>query len=314
MSIDDALHEDRRQLPMSDAWHLHSAINWASDTICDQKAYLLACLSELSYCMTGRHDLRRPGQKSRFKVIDSQVWELVDQAMKIDFRETMRRFDLQPELIVRERYVYLVLRMSDVLIVAVRGTQGAEDWFVNLAAAPLMATKREAAHAGFAGEAQGALEELIRAVPSGVNHIYCTGHSLGGAVASVLAREWGDPRVRRSYTFGAPRFGNALYVERRRPFAFGKTTDIVPHVPPRLYGYADGEVPVRSVTDRPMPVRGFRVAWKWLSGAPRSMFGGTFAAEHSIERYRRLLGLRVATATDFPELAYYDALRRAYLR
>lgn len=314
MSIDDALHESHTQLPMSDAWQLHSAINWASDTICDQKAYLLACLSELSYCMTSRHDLRRTGKKSRFKVIDSQVWELVDQTMTIDFRETMRRFDLQPETIVRERYVYLVLRMSDVLIVAIRGTQGAEDWIVNLAAAPLMATKREGAHAGFFGEAQGAIEELIRFVPSGVKHIYCTGHSLGGAVASVLAREWRDPRVRRAYTFGAPRFGNALYVERRRPFAFGKTTDIVPHVPPRLYGYADAETPLRSVTNQPMPANGFGVGWKWLSGAPRSVFGGTFALEHSIERYRRLLGLRLATATDFPELAYYDALRRAYLR
>lgn len=313
MSLDDELTSSRDKLPVSEAWRLHGGINWASDALCDQKAYLLACLSELSYCMTSQHDLTAPKKTSRFKVIDSQLWERVGATMRIDYREAVRRFDLQPEIIVTERYVYLILRMSNVLIVAVRGTQGGQDWFVNLAAAPLLDRRVEAAHSGFAGEAHGALDQLSRAVPAGVSHIYCTGHSLGGAVASVLARDWRDSRVRRAYTFGAPRFGNVRYVEHRRPIAFGKPSDIVPHVPPRLYGYADAEIPVRSVTDQPMPKRGFGVGWQWLSGAPSAMMGGRFALEHSIERYRRLLGLRLATASDFPELAYYEALRQAYL-
>lgn len=73
------------------------------------------------------------------------------------------------------------------------------------------------------------------------DHVYFTGHSLGGAMATI-AQVWYDkPDITSCYTFGAPRVGDKkfkLYVERTfKSYRIVNNTDIVARLPFKLMGY-----------------------------------------------------------------------------
>eukprot|EP00403_Amphidinium_massartii_P010295 CAMPEP_0178418632 /NCGR_PEP_ID=MMETSP0689_2-20121128/25190_1 /TAXON_ID=160604 /ORGANISM="Amphidinium massartii, Strain CS-259" /LENGTH=416 /DNA_ID=CAMNT_0020040035 /DNA_START=59 /DNA_END=1307 /DNA_ORIENTATION=+ len=86
-----------------------------------------------------------------------------------------------------------------------------------------------------------ALQELNRTCGDGGCHFYFTGHSLGGAMASLaayrMAKEY--EMVQRSvsiYTFGQPRVGNSVLAARIRElipnhFRLVNGLDVVPHMP-----------------------------------------------------------------------------------
>ncbi|MBF0284391.1 MAG: lipase family protein [Magnetococcales bacterium] len=76
---------------------------------------------------------------------------------------------------------------------------------------------------------------------------WITGHSLGGALATLAAARLrfieGDRPMHGVYTFGSPRVGDKNFGEAYnrqlmgRTFRFVNNNDIVPRVPPRLLGY-----------------------------------------------------------------------------
>lgn len=86
--------------------------------------------------------------------------------------------------------------------------------------------------------------------------LYITGHSLGGALATIAAAALADHGIEVAgvYTFGQPRVGDLTFVRqlnnmtRGKVFRFVNNNDIVPHVPPpfsvwnptRLYGHVGG--------------------------------------------------------------------------
>lgn len=86
-------------------------------------------------------------------------------------------------------------------------------------------------------------------------HIYCTGHSLGGALATLLALELSTTQLAKSgvisvtmYNFGSPRVGNKrfaeVYNERvKDSWRVVNHRDIIPTVP-RLMGYCHVAQPV----------------------------------------------------------------------
>jgi hypothetical protein len=79
----------------------------------------------------------------------------------------------------------------------------------------------------------------------GIDQIYISGHSLGGAISSIAAIDLKQRlgyNVVGSYTFGSPRVGNVDFSELYQKLVgntkrFTNNADIVPHLPPILFGF-----------------------------------------------------------------------------
>lgn len=134
-----------------------------------------------------------------------------------------------------------VAARDEVVLIAFRGTDNLADWIGNLNIEPLPRNYGRV-HRGFA-EAFDAVEPKVReflsraATPS--SRIWLTGHSLGGALASICAAELMESaQIAGIYTFGQPRVGDAEFQETIRAhfeskfFRFVNDHDIVTRIPP----------------------------------------------------------------------------------
>lgn len=134
-----------------------------------------------------------------------------------------------------------VASTPEVALVAFRGTESVRDWLADLNA--LRVTRPYGrVHRGFY-HAFNDVRSLIESMLSGPasRRIVLTGHSLGGALATVAAAEWfsaGDFQPATIYTYGQPRVGdnsfrNFLNLKIGERFSrFVNDDDIVPRVPP----------------------------------------------------------------------------------
>lgn len=143
---------------------------------------------------------------------------------------------------------------ANVLLVAFRGTEPADlkDWLTDaqfdLADGPIKDTKNKV-HRGFHEALDAAWPELGAAIAdlrTSNQAIWITGHSLGGALATLAAARLslGDGvrnqqlDVQGLYTFGQPRTGNRGFATafdqrfKERSFRFVNNNDIVAEVPP----------------------------------------------------------------------------------
>lgn len=120
---------------------------------------------------------------------------------------------------------------EDKTIVAFRGTASLENWLVDANALP----NSLGLHSGFYLAWLSIRKKLMAAIPA--NKPVClTGHSLGGALAVVAARELDN--VQSVYTFGQPRVCRPEATMSTAPhFRIVDKEDIVPHVPGLLCGY-----------------------------------------------------------------------------
>lgn len=125
------------------------------------------------------------------------------------------------------------------VIYAIRGTKEPRDWATNLDA-DLSSTSDM--HKGFERGAQSLLE-VVRAQPM-FDSVWVTGHSMGGAVAAILAAMIvKDGRKMEPHVFGSPRPGGPRLAELlNKNFPDGTSwsnnNDIVPRVPPASWGYS----------------------------------------------------------------------------
>ncbi len=133
-------------------------------------------------------------------------------------------------------------------ILGFRGTnkQDLQNLIADAFIAPERWEKGGLVHAGFAG----ALAELragLDAVKPSINcRLLITGHSLGAAMATLLASAWhADMKEMALYTFGSPRVGDHAFTETLANvsnFRCVDCTDIVTRVPkpvPLVIGYED---------------------------------------------------------------------------
>ena len=140
------------------------------------------------------------------------------------------------------------------LLVAVRGTEksSAHDWMTNLRMAGTRGPSGHTVHRGFWTLAQGILEQVNRALDSySPTEVHVTGHSLGGATATLVAdaiRQSSGRRNVKLYTFGAPRAGvegHARHLTNslgaRNIFRAYHHTDPVPMVPVFPYSHVPYE-------------------------------------------------------------------------
>lgn len=126
------------------------------------------------------------------------------------------------------------------VLVAFRGTKGALDWFSNLNLLERRTTFGSV-HDGFYRAFQAvrtSLESLIEPLAQ-TRQVILTGHSLGGALATIAAATWNQRfAIRSIYTFGQPRVGFRSFQQfavanfDNRFFRFVNADDIVPRVPP----------------------------------------------------------------------------------
>lgn len=166
-------------------------------------------------------------------------------------------------------------------VIAVRGTKGSHDWLTNTNVGLSSSTGGAFVHAGFNETFESmrpGLEALLtpRLSHGPVAGIHCIGHSLGGALASLVS-DWIHKRYRRDaslYTFGAPRVG-------MKGFATKSSFEV--H---KLYRCTHGADPVPAVPLWPFmhaPVNGIEYRLDMGSGLSPSAHG---MGEDAVPGYR----------------------------
>lgn len=137
----------------------------------------------------------------------------------------------------------LILRDHRVAVVAVRGTDERVDQVISARIYSSPRSTFRGAHAGFALAAEALVDELTPLLEGlrgdGVEQVWFTGHSLGGAVAQLLALHFhrGHVPIGRVMVFGAPAPGQSEWREHYAPLAsrthrFQNDGDLIACLPP----------------------------------------------------------------------------------
>jgi len=223
----------------------------------------------------------------------------------------------------RDTQAYM-FRTSQFVVLAFRGSQESKDWLTNVTTqlrdftirkdgVDTLSSYKGRVHTGFflawSSIEESVLKQIARwrtelaekdeALPP----LYITGHSLGGALATMAAAALSENGVEVTgvYTFGQPRVGDRTFVNqlhnriKGKVFRFVNNNDIVPHVPPpfsilnptRLYGHA-GMVKYFSAAGRittQYEVLGRLIdsTWGLVKGISGSGFG--MITDHNMEYY-----------------------------
>ena len=118
-------------------------------------------------------------------------------------------------------------------VLVFRGTAGRlANWRFNLNLLPRPWPKGGAVHRGFYHLFMTIWEDIAPVLDAIQGPLFYTGHSLGGALAT-LAASYRPPSA--AYTFGAPRVGDAAFADSVTDVALYQVlnrNDIVPHLPP----------------------------------------------------------------------------------
>jgi predicted lipase len=163
-----------------------------------------------------------------------------------------------------------IARSGSDVVVAIRGTEGILEWIRNFDLALVRfpyatAGNTEQGFNGFYATFRTGntvtdprvITTLSQLVAGGnVTSIKITGHSLGAALATMLAVDlaangvWVNPIV---YTFGSPRVGDKVFAGTYDNFVatswrVSNLNDLVPKLPPELTGFVhvDAEFPINS--------------------------------------------------------------------
>lgn len=128
---------------------------------------------------------------------------------------------------------------KSVSFLAFRGTDEPGDWLVNLRARPVDRSTGGLVHGGFARGFDDLWPDIARSLQSTRQPVVATGHSLGGALATLFLSR---APLACGYTFGAPRVGDEDFNDSLQAPLFRAVhgRDPVPSVPPRRWGFAHG--------------------------------------------------------------------------
>lgn len=137
------------------------------------------------------------------------------------------------------------------LVVCFRGSESKmEDWLVDLDFTLVPGPLGGLVHGGFYDGLSlvwSSLDEVVRGLMAErPRKLLITGHSLGGALATLAAAQWkaDGQEVNAVYTYGQPRSGNNEFGRaynlalRSRSFRLVNNLDVVTRIPPRSVGYS----------------------------------------------------------------------------
>lgn len=289
--------------------------------------YLCALFAELAYYYVPQWEL---GDRKRAKLIPCDAYQvIVARDVPTDVRTLLQQLDLPRGFAVADRGVVAVgIVLNRLLFIGFRGTQFLFDWRINLlsrltpvntpccAMQPLVpGTISGRWHAGFGEEGMRISIRILDAFRDAglgdIDHVFLSGHSLGGAVAAISANF-----IRIAPTsvciFGAPRYADlSAYVSSasRPPVQVRRSGDVVPTIPPKMFGYVDhpyefgtGGTPYID-PDPYTPSFGGLLRWgQFLLGRFKP---------HSIEVYRHELGANAGASAASSALAPVEKLTRA---
>ncbi|MBD0381968.1 lipase family protein [Paenibacillus sedimenti] len=148
---------------------------------------------------------------------------------------------------VEERFGF-ILESNDRIILAFRGTNTSSDWVSDAIArqSPFVFVRDGGlVHRGFLDIYRSARKRILDALSklSPQKQLYITGHSLGGALATLCAADaavntkFKTPVV---YSYASPRVGNPAFAGKFNSLLSNRHRiynqyDLVPHLPPVLY-------------------------------------------------------------------------------
>lgn len=146
-----------------------------------------------------------------------------------------------------ERFGY-ALTSEQASVLAFRGSHSAEDWVSDFIAQQTVYRPVKNAghtHKGFTDiymSGRNNVLEIVAQLPADIP-LFITGHSLGGALATLAALDIASNTQIRSpivYTFGAPRIGDPKFVRTYNTtvdthWRLQNEFDIVPHLPTLVY-------------------------------------------------------------------------------
>jgi Lipase (class 3) len=295
----------------------------------DAAAFRYACalVAELAYHHVPEFEI--DGKKRAMSVPCEQYRAIVVGGTATNVTIYLQDKDL-PNFVVVDRGIIAVgILLNKLLFIGFRGTKFLFDWRINLTA-PLVEIgpgflsngrflrcfSVGRAHRGFTEEAVRISakinDAILKSRMKDIDHVFLTGHSLGGAVAA-LASSLIDPAADSTCIFAAPRYWNvAAYYglpSGPPPTQIQRPGDIVPYVPPRSLGYADhpcqfstaGQSIFEPISHSSWPFFLWRIA----------LFLAKTFEPHSMEAYRRELGHAAGAKWANEPLAPYEKLKRA---
>ena len=138
-----------------------------------------------------------------------------------------------------------IIKTEKEIIICFRGTEPDQltDVLSDLKAWPKRSRERGLVHFGFAQALDRVYDKMMEQIQrfdmSKVEKVICTGHSLGGALATLMASRID---AEEAYTFGSPRVGTSSFVKEMKAdkiklYRFVNNNDIVTKVPLALMGY-----------------------------------------------------------------------------
>jgi len=196
---------------------------------------------------------------------------------------------------------YLFSNEYDAVIVF-RGTE-ANDWNdikADLNALTAIAETVGRVHRGFKQEVDDLWPQLEEELVNNAKTLWMTGHSLGGAMATICAGRCKLSHIESEpaglFTYGSPRVGNKRYVNYYKldHYRWVNNNDIVTRTPPPWFGYRHtGQLMYFNARGKLKRLSG------WALTADR--WRGTF---------RGLLKLRLDPFTDHLQTAYIDQINQ----
>lgn len=289
--------------------------------------YVCAMVAELAYYHVSQNEI---DSDKRAHLIPCEAYrEIVRSGSANTIEIALRDGEFESFVVTDRGSVAVGLRVAKFLFIGFRGTQFLFDWKINLDARresdlelshpyfyryPYLADRL---HPGFAEESVRISLKIRDAMLSrgmkGLDRVFFTGHSLGGAIAAISEILLKDgPST--SITFGAPRFCNyATYWNwpGKSPLQIRNSGDIFPLVPPRRMGYSD--------PPRILDTDGVELLEQSRDKKFRKLFGSAtyFAAcrfePHSMKIYRSKVGSRSAATLSSADLTPANKLRRSDL-
>ena len=253
---------NKKQSMEAKVWKIINAENWKSNNFSLDKAFVASYFSAIAYSHIPEFEQLND---KRINLIPCETYQRIFSEKKFDnISIQLNNLDADDFHVIERKFsVTILIRMPNVIFIAIRGTQNLYDWKTNLKFRFVNCSKNENIkfHRGFLNAIVTSRQEIFNKLREWNTNtylpIYVVGHSLGGALAAILHATTntftgvycGESELNifrseyatiSSYTFGMPRYGNFnAMVQTKNPYHMYHELDLVPCVPSRLMGYFD---------------------------------------------------------------------------